>query len=154
MTFSFEISGTGWADVSVQSGEQEAVVVPSHLTDALADFIRAVHALLTEGRGICAWANEPGTIWWQMSRLGPVARILVLTLEDDDIWGRDNREESYSTRDGEVLFDVTCDAIEFGTLVVDATRRLRQTYTASFGHAFPEAELNRLASAVKEPLAP
>jgi hypothetical protein len=75
-------------------------------------------------------------------------------LEDDDIWGQDHRGASYSSRDGDVLFDGTCDAIEFGTLVVEAAQRLRPNYAASFRHRYPEDELKRLASAVKNPLAP
>lgn len=156
MTFVFEITDHGWADISLGCGEHDVVALPSasYLTDVLADFIAAVTALITDGQGTCAWANEPGTIWWQMSRLGPVARIQVLMLEDDDIWGQDRRGASYSSRDGDVLFDETCDVVEFGTSVVEAAQRLRPTYSASFRHQYPEDELNRLAAAVKHPLAP
>jgi hypothetical protein len=156
MTFLFEITGHGWADISLGCGEQQVVALPSasYLTDVLGSLLGAATALLTEGRGTCAWATEPGTIWWQMSRLGPVARIQVLWLEDDDIWGQDHRGASYSSSDGEVLFDRTCDVVEFGTLVVEAAQRLRHNYTASFRYRYPEDALNRLAAAVKTRLTP
>jgi hypothetical protein len=149
MTFSFELDGHGWARVSLRSGEQSVTMTNvSYLTDALGDFLRAVTSLLTQGEATCAWADEPGTMWWQMSRLGRVAHIQVFALEADFMAGEVPRE-SYSASDGEVLFDGACDAIELCRVVAEAAEGLRPTYAASFERPFPENQLHLLRASIR-----
>jgi len=149
MTFSFEIDEVGGGYVNMQVGEQKFSAMPSYITDALGDFIRALNALVADGEAKCAWTNEPGTIWWQMSRLGPIARILVISIEDDNAWFEENGNATYSSADGEILIDCTCDINEFAALVVESTVRLKETYKNSFNHPFPETEINQLAIAAR-----
>lgn len=77
MKLRYDLTGTGWADCTVEIGEATATVTASYLSDALDDLAGAVVALLRgDQQSAATFAEEPGEYRWEFARQGPDSVII------------------------------------------------------------------------------
>ena len=115
---SYYLTGTGWADCDVRSGEERAHLSASYLSDALNDLVAAVVSLLRgNSEATAVFEEEPGRFTWRLERLSPErVRVCIYSLLTE--------EESQAGPDGALIFDAECDARAFGMAVKMELERL------------------------------
>jgi hypothetical protein len=149
VTFSYELTGRGWAECSVRIGEKVTKVSASYLSDALADLASATAAALRGHPAACAsFAEEPGEYRWILEpRVGGQVRVRVL--EFPEFGGRQPDDE------GIVLLDGECRLRTFAGAIVSELQRLeakhgQEGYRRVWGkHEFPAERLVELQALLK-----
>jgi len=151
VTFSYELTGIGWATCTIRVGEQAKTVTASYLSDALADLASAAAAALRGHPRPCAsFIDEPGEYRWI---LGPRSggRVRIQILEFGQFWRRRPDEE------GVVLFDGECRLRTFAGAIVSELQRLKKEHGIEgyrqkwVKYEFPEARLEELEELLKAP---
>jgi len=77
MKFSYELNGIGWAEVYFEINNKQYYFMPSYLTEALTDLIRAVEVLMPEcveedevrSESTFRWNSEPCENVWLLTRI-------------------------------------------------------------------------------------
>lgn len=81
-TFSYRLTGSGWAEADLAHGDQSLHLTASYLSDALDNLLTAVEQLLDGAEKADAiWDEEPGRFHWDFRRHGSVADFQLL-IED------------------------------------------------------------------------
>ena len=71
MKLRYELTGTGWADCTIEIGEATATATASYLSDALDDLAGAIVALLGgQQESSATFSEEPGEYIWEFARHG------------------------------------------------------------------------------------
>ena len=150
-SFSYKLSGCGWADASVSSGGSALTMTVSYLSDALGDLARAVISLLSEhavGKVICSWQDEPGEYRWMMLREGDAVRVQIVMFDD-----------CFSRKDcakGRRLIRWECSLLRLATQVKGQMHQLlndlgEDGYKERWvNHDFPMQEFMRLSELIQE----
>ena len=150
-TFSYKLSGHGWANTSVSDGNNKLNMCISYLSDALGDLARAVISLFYGGSGSlvsCSWQDEPGEYRWTMQREGEVVSLRILRFED-----------CFSRKDddkGHRLFGTECSLIRLATQVKGQMHQLHNEFGEAgykehwVSHDFPTVEFTRLTELIQE----
>ena len=146
VVFSFELTGMGWAECTLDIGTGPVTAMASYLSDALGDLSRAILTLLQGASSARTFfEEEPGEYRWLLERIGPDVRIQLL-------WFDDLNEAPDS--EGEVLVDGRCSLYEFATAVALELRRLYRRYGEQgyleewAAHPFPTSEMRQIEEAI------
>jgi hypothetical protein len=145
VTFTYRLTGTGWADADIRIGDALAHASASYLGDALGELLDAVVAVVEgEVAARASWEEEPGEYRWALDRDDADVRVRVLDF-------RESRGIVESPdEDGDVLLDQRCDLNDFATAVAGAARSVLDEYGAEgyrekwVEHDFPLESLTRL----------
>jgi hypothetical protein len=79
----WELVGSGWAKCRIADGEQEATLIASYLTDALADLISGVGALYgTRNVERFFFDMEPQELRWVLTRHGADVDVAIYEFPD------------------------------------------------------------------------
>ena len=144
LVIDYRLTGHGWSECTVTSGEASCQISASYLSDALGNLVRAAVVLLSGFSALSfSFEEEPGEYRWVI-RSPRFNEIDVRILGFDDLYnGRPNEE-------GRELFSVRCVPETFAIAVYEAaTRVLREEgesgYVEKWGdHAFPKQQLEEL----------
>ena len=148
VTFSYELTGRGWAECTVRIGERVAKVSASYLSDALADLASATAAALRGHPAACAsFAEEPGEYRWMLEpRADGQVRLRVLEFPES----RGGKPE-----EGIVLLDGECRLRTFAGAIVSELQRLEAKHGQEgyrrlwVNHEFPAERLTELQGLLK-----
>jgi hypothetical protein len=141
MEFEFRLTGAGWAEGQLRSGDARVLLTASYLSDALGDLIAAVLRVFDDRSARCFWSEEPGEFWWLFDREGDRVRTRILWFDEDV----DEPDET-----GVLRFDATVPLRELASAVhagVDAVLRRygREGYEEQWARApFPGDALDAL----------
>jgi hypothetical protein len=147
--FNYRLTGTGWAEAVVRSGDDIATVTVSYLTDdALGDLLAACRAGLYGplGEASCSWQEEPGEYVWTIRRNDDSASVCVE-------WYGEWRE-LLAGQPAETRFEATVPVRELSEAIAAAAERVLAQYGEDgyletwAGDPFPHGELERLRAAL------
>jgi hypothetical protein len=133
--FRYELGGVGWASATLSDGRSEATFPASYLSDALRDFVDAVHGLFTTDTAEVRWDEEPGAVLWEFQRNG--SRVFIRVR-----W-----------HDGRESFEGDEDLLRFGSDVGTQLENLLFTwgadgYAKHWHHPFPQEAHEKLKHAL------
>ncbi|WP_375491427.1 hypothetical protein [uncultured Jatrophihabitans sp.] len=144
--FYYELTGSGWAEGTLQIGDARVRLTASYLSDALGDLLRAVLAM---GRGServrLSWIEEPAEHRWIITRENQQATVAVRRFEH---WDNGIAPDAW----GAVVFDATCRVEDLMLAVAQGTRQAYLAhgvdgYRELWGeHEFPLDALGELES--------
>ena len=140
----YELREAGWADCTVQIGEQRITVSASYLSNALDDLAAAVVALLRgESSATATFAEEPGEFRWQFDRQdNDQVRVRIY-------WSIPRWKEQLHDP-ATPIFDGVCPSRTFAEQLVAELQRLLRKYGVSgyrdrwVLHNFPSKRLEQL----------
>lgn len=144
LAIQYRLTGHGWSECTLTSGEQCCQISASYLSDALGNLVRAAVALLSGFSALSfSFEEEPGEYRWVV-RSPRFNEIDLVILGFDDLYsGRPDHE-------GKELFRVRCVPETFAFAVYEAASLvLREEGEAAYagkwgGHPFPERQLAEL----------
>ena len=149
VTFSYELTGRGWAECSVRIGENVTRVTASYLHDALADLVSATGAALRGHPAASAsFAEEPGEYRWILEPRAD-GQVRVRVLEFPEFGGGKPDDE------GIVLLDRECRLRTFAGAIVSELQRLEAKHGQEgyrrlwVQHEFPAERLVELQGLLK-----
>ena len=124
ISFSYRLTGSGWAVAELSDEKSSARIPASYLCDALRDFVAAVEGVFSAENAECLWEEEPGEVLWKFQRRGD--RVTVAA--------RWNKEKA--------MFDSEDDLLHFGSQVTVALQKLLDEwgvdgYSKKWGYPFP-----------------
>jgi hypothetical protein len=150
VSFSYNLTGTGWSQCDLDVDGKTVVATASYLSDALRDLIAAVNRILGgELEATAAFEEEPGEYRWKFFRVGN-DRLRIRILWFDHMWS-DEPDES-----GKIMFDVESRLKSFAGALYSGCKRLledvglegyRQKWQL---HEFPVTEYEELARLIKK----
>jgi hypothetical protein len=145
LTIDYQLTGSGWADCTIRSGERECKVSASYLSDALRKLVLAAAAVLAGAHHISVgFDEEPGEYRWSV--VSTDAGIIQVTISSfQHLWG------NLPDADGTPMLSVSCTPLNFGNAVREAAEAALKKhglvdYNAQWGHDFPSKELELLQS--------
>jgi hypothetical protein len=145
--FSFELTGLGWAEATLSTGEQRVIIPASYLTDVLSELLSAVRTLL-EGApdARCCWDLEPGEYRWLFTRNNDQASLRVLSFPGT--W------QCPPDEDGAVVFGFRGPLIELASAFADGIEAALLEYGEDgykvrwHMHPFPTESLSEVTALV------
>jgi hypothetical protein len=146
----YRLTGTGWAECNVSSGEQTCLLSASYLSNALRNLILAANGVLAGFSKLTfSFDEEPGEFRWVITspRLN---EIKIEILEFQELWG------GRSDTEGKSLYQSLCRPIVFAVAVEEAAKRVLQTHGESgyrekwSEHSFPTGQYVELVSAIQQ----
>jgi hypothetical protein len=145
----YELTGSGWAECSLEIDGVEATVTASYLSDALDELCRAIVSVLAgDPEATASFGEEPGEYRWRFERVGG-DRVRVRILEFPELWGQ--APESA----GKVIFDAECRLRTLAGALLSELQRLEQTYGAAgyrerwIEHPFPAQRIVQLSELLR-----
>jgi hypothetical protein len=148
ISIQYNLTGRGWAECVVEIDGQEAHLTASYLSDALADLLDAVTAVI---RGVeestASFAEEPGEYRWRLRRVSD-ERLCICIVWFEHLWK--HRPDG----EGEVVFEAECRLRTFAGAVLSASQRVLSThgledYKEKWGHyGFPIEAQTKLKEAI------
>ncbi|TIT20602.1 MAG: DUF1365 domain-containing protein [Mesorhizobium sp.] len=148
LSFSYVLTGKGWAECQIDVDGTHLFMQASHLSDAFDSIVRATLSMLANGSVEAAIFNdEPGTYRWRLTPAGDRLNIRIVTY--DEPFARENDPT------GRLSFDVDCRLRTFAGAVFSAGQQLLAThgedgYAEQWGHPFPGAPLAQLKQALRK----
>lgn len=147
ISFTYRLTGSGWAEATISDGVHELVVDASYLTDALGDLVRIVITLLEGAKEAqCAWLQEPGESHWLFTRRRDEMFLRIIEYKD---WEQDRRNPKDR---GRVYFKTHCPLRDFATVVRQQLTLLLDTLgrdgykRAWVNHSFPLDDYRQLSA--------
>jgi hypothetical protein len=146
----YRLTGTGWAECNVSSGEQTCLLSASYLSDALRNLVLAANGVLAGFSKLTfSFDEEPGEFRWVITspRLNEVQ---IEILEFHELWG--GRPDT----EGNSLYKSRCRPIVFAKAVEEAAKRVLEThgeggYRKKWAeHPFPTAQYAELVRAIEQ----
>lgn len=129
ISFTYRLTGSGWALATIANEQSEMKIPASYLCDALRDFVDAVQSLFVADSAQCMWEQEPGLVIWELRRDGPNVAVKVFW----DEW--DHEGESFAGDDDLLRFSGQVDRELDGLLVTwGADGYLRKWHLHPFPH--------------------
>ena len=142
----YELHEHGWADCSVEIGENRLALSASYLSDALESLGSAVVAMLRgEHASTAVFSEEPGEFQWRFTQVPP-DQLRVQILWSLPRWD----EKPHDPRTP--IFDATCRLRIFaGQLLSEFQRLLREYGEVGYKqrwvqHRFPSERLHQIES--------
>lgn len=148
LSFSYVLTGKGWADCEIDVDGVHLFMQASYLSDAFDDLVRATLSMLVNARVEAAVFNdEPGTYRWRLTPSGERLNIRIVTY--DEPFARE------SDPTGQLSFDADCRLRTFAGAVLSAGQQLLAThgeggYAEQWGHPFPAAPFAQLKQALRK----
>jgi hypothetical protein len=147
ITFSYQLSGHGFAEARVADEDNELIMWPSFLSDAFGDLVGELTALVkgaTEAKLV--WADEPGEFRW-------ILRVRALDLQVS-ILGFHETFSRLPDEKGLLLFSAADTLQNFVRKVVGQGNMLignhgSEEYKRLWGHDFPQAKFHELERYLK-----
>lgn len=144
LAIQYRLTGHGWSECTISSGELSCRISASYLSDALGNLVRAAVALLSGFSALTfSFEEEPGEYRWVI-RSPQFNEIDLFILDFDDLYnGRPDHE-------GKELFQIRCVPETFALAVYEAASRvLREEGEAGYAerwanHQFPGGQLAEL----------
>ena len=135
ISFSYRLTGSGWAIAELSDEKHEVRIPASYLCDALRDLVIAVESVFSAESSECLWEEEPGEVHWKFQRTGDRVTVEVL-------W---NKERA--------MFDSEDDLLHFASQVTVALQKLLAEwgvdgYSKKWGYPFPVEAHHALAQAI------
>jgi len=150
LTINYRITGTGWAECSLNDGTSSCDITASYLSDALRSLVLAATAALSGFMRISfRFDEEPGEYRWVITspRLN---EIELEILSFDESWSE--RPDS----EGRRLFKTRCLPETFAKAVQETAHRLLEEYGEAgyqelwAEHPFPVTQLAELTRLLRE----
>jgi hypothetical protein len=148
VTFSYELTGSGWAHGNFTIGDQHISLPASYVSDGLRDLLLAVSALANGAdEAFVTWSEEPGCHELQFNSVSGRCHLRIRYFPD--LWPKGDRES------GVIQFDIDCNLGEFCRAVATGVREFfdeigAEAYENQWHlHPFPAAELARLEQQVQ-----
>lgn len=118
LSVSYKLTGSGWAECSLEIDGQEIVTTASYLSHALERLLQSVVYLLNgQPEATASFDEEPGEYRWRFRRVDE-QRISIRILWFDKLWGREPDEK------GKLVFEATCRLRTFAGAVLSASQEL------------------------------
>lgn len=118
----YNLIGAGWSECIIDIDDQRVHLTASYLSDALADLLDAVAAVV---RGVeettASFTEEPGEYRWRFTRVSQ-DRLCVRILWFHETWS------DRLDKDGEVILDTECRLRTFAGAVLSASQRVLATH--------------------------
>lgn len=122
ISLQYNLIGIGWSECIVEIDDQKAHLTASYLSNALADLLDAVAALVRGAdEATASFTEEPGEYRWRLIRVSQ-ERLFVRILWLDDIFS--DRQD----RDGKVISEAQCRLRTFAGVVLSASQKVLQTH--------------------------
>lgn len=122
ISIQYNLTGRGWSECTVEIDDQQIQLTASYLSDALADLLDAVGAMVRgAGHATASFTEEPGEYRWQLTRVSQ-DRLCVRILRFDESWS-DRPDE-----DGEMILEAECRLRTFAGAVLSASQRVLATH--------------------------
>lgn len=153
--FSYRVMGS-WAVANIADERHGCKMVPTYLSDALCNLVRAVNRIFEIGQAYCSWADEPGEWLWSFERTGNQVHIRVRRFRQWNLGkARDENSETWRRDFDRVLFDATCDLVSLAKEIDRALKSLllernMEQYCLDWHHPFPEMEVEQLRRYIKD----
>lgn len=150
ISFSYHLTGSGWAECTIAIDEQHATMTASFLSDAFGDLLGAVSRMVEgEPEATASFAEEPGEYRWRFFEKG-ADRLLIRILDFPELWS-DQPDEK-----GKILFEAECRLRTFAGAVLSESQRLlekhgREGYLGMWhNHEFPLERLDKLRQLLRQ----
>ncbi len=118
----YSLTGIGWSECIVEIDDQQVHLSASYLTDALADLLDAVGAVVRGAdQATASFTEEPGEYRWCFRQVSP-DRLGIRILWFDEMWSDRPDEE------GKVILETECRLQTFAKAVLSASQRVLTTY--------------------------
>jgi hypothetical protein len=147
LSIAYRLTGAGWSECDLASGNVSVTISASYLGDALGDLARAVLAIVRgEAFSRSSFDEEPGEYRWLFTRDGN--RVWIRVLAFDDLWGKQSDEK------GKEVFRAEASVDELAGALVTALDAVLKDYGTTgyrekwIEHDFPASEHAALAAAV------
>lgn len=148
ISIQYNLIGRGWAECIVEINDQQAHLTASYLSDALADLLEAVTAVIRgSSESTASFADEPGEFRWRMKRVSD-DRLQVCILRFEQLWQHRPDEE------GKAILEVECRLRTFAGAVLSASQQVLSVYGLVdyqekwINHEFPVKAQARLKDAL------
>lgn len=146
----YRLTGRGWAECNISSGEQTCLLTASYLSDALRNLVLAANGVLAGFSKLTfSFEEEPGEFRWVITSPRP-NEIQIEILEFNELWSwRPDTE-------GSVLYKSLCRPIVFAKAVEQAAKRVLNTHGESgyrekwAEHPFPTGQYVELVRAIEQ----
>lgn len=147
ITVQYNLTGRGWSECIVEINDQQAHLTASYLSNALADLLDAVTAVVRGAdEATASFTEEPGEYRWRFRRSQD--RLCVRILWFNEIWS------NYPDQDGELILEAECRLRTFAGAVLSASQQVLATHGLNgyrekwVNHEFP----SNLQAKLKESL--
>lgn len=118
----YNLTGAGWSECIVEINDQKAHLTASFLSDALANLLDAVKAIVSGADEATAlFVEEPGEYRWLLRRKTQ-DRLYVRILWFNETWS--DRPD----KDGKIILEVECRLRTFAGAVLSASQRVLATH--------------------------
>jgi hypothetical protein len=147
LTIDYRLTGSGWADCTIQADEGDCKLSASYLSDALGKLVLAAATVLAGAHSVSiGFDEEPGEYRWSLVRTTDDA-MCVSILSFQELWG------NLSDTDGAPMLSFSCTPLDFGKAVGEAVEAVLAKhglvdYRKRWGHDFPSKELDLLRSRI------
>jgi hypothetical protein len=146
----YRLTGSGWAECNVSSGDQTCLLSASYLSDALRNLVLAANSVMAGFSTLTfKFDEEPGEFRWVITTPRH-NEIQIEILQFPDLWGERPDTE------GNSLYRSRCHPIVFAKAVENAVREVLETYGESGyrekwdEHPFPTVQYTELVLAIKQ----
>ena len=146
----YRLTGVGWSECTISSGDESCLTSASYLSDALGNLVRAANCLLSGFSAITfSFEEEPGEYRWVICSPRPNEIDLVI-LQFPDLYGGQPDHE------GQEIFRVRCVPEAFAVAVYEAASRILDEegetgYAEKWAeHPFPTQQLKELRRLLEE----
>ena len=122
ISIQYNLTGAGWSECIVEIDDHQVHLTASYLSDALADLLNAVVAVVRDAdQATASFTEEPGEYRWCFRRVSP-DRLCIRILWFNEMWSDRPDEE------GKVLLEAECRLRTFTGAVLSASQRILATY--------------------------
>ena len=150
MKLRYKLTGTGWAEASLEDDERAVTISASYLSDALGDLARGAIAVLRgSGEARFFFEEEPGEYRWILKKKGSESYTLTI-IEFPDLL--ENKPDEV----GKVILEHGFTRVGFAKTVLKALEDVRHEHgEAGYKekwreHDFPSKELSELHTLLDE----
>lgn len=118
----YNLTGAGWSECIVEIDDQQAHLTASYLSDALADLLDAVTAVVRgANEATASFTEEPGEYRWRFRRVSQ-CRLYVCILWFDQIFS--DRADG----EGKIILEAECRLQTFAGAVLSASQQVLATH--------------------------
>lgn len=127
MHFTYRLTGLGWSEATISDGQASVTLTASYLSDALANLIEALIALLGGAeQAIVSWDEEPGEYRWVFTRSDDQVhlRLTALGITDADSDEDESDESDESEGQAVLVFETRQRLVAFAAAVAEGAAQV------------------------------